>query len=114
MSNRGPEALGEILSRLFAARGWGRRQERLQLEEAWARVVGPALADQTQVGMLRRGVLEILVHSSVLRHELAQFHKRRLLDELRRLLPGRVLRDLRFHADDPSRWRSSPAVNEKD
>ena len=36
MEQKGPEALGEILSRLFAARGWGRRQDRLRLEQAWA------------------------------------------------------------------------------
>ena len=26
--DKGPELLGEVLSRLFAARGWGRRQRR--------------------------------------------------------------------------------------
>ena len=35
MDHKGPESLGEILSRLFTARGWGRRQDRLRLEEAW-------------------------------------------------------------------------------
>ena len=31
MRQQGPELVGEILSRLFAARGWGRRQDRLRL-----------------------------------------------------------------------------------
>ena len=39
MDPKGPESLGEILSRLFTARGWGRRQDRLRLEEAWAAAV---------------------------------------------------------------------------
>jgi hypothetical protein len=94
---RGPEPISEILSRLFAARGWGRKQERLKLEQAWAAAAGD-LAPQTRVGALRRGVLEIEVASAVLLSELAHFHKRRLLAELRKQLPGTSLNDLRFRA----------------
>jgi predicted nucleic acid-binding Zn ribbon protein len=94
----GPEPLSEILSRLFAARGWGRRQDRLRLEGIWAEAVGPQHAAQTRVAGLRRAILEIEVASSPLLQELAHFHKRRLLEELRRRLPGVVLNDLRFRA----------------
>jgi hypothetical protein len=55
---RGPERLGEILSRLFTARGWGRRQERLRLEQAWAEAAGPEHAAHTRAERLRRGVLD--------------------------------------------------------
>jgi predicted nucleic acid-binding Zn ribbon protein len=92
----GPEPIGEILSRLFAARGWGRRQERLRLEEAWAETVGPAAAEQTRLAGLRRGVLEVHVKSTVLLQELANFQKRRLLEQIRSRLPGTVITDLRF------------------
>ena len=96
--DKGPEKLGEILSRLFTARGWGRRQGRLHLEKAWAEAVGPEHAAQTRVGNLRRGVLEVVVANAVLLQELAHFHKRRLLEQLRRRLPGTPLTDLRFRA----------------
>ncbi len=96
--DKGPEPIGEILSRLFAARGWGRRQDRLHLEEAWAAVAGPELARQTRAGALRRGVLEILVGNAVLLQELAHYQKRRLLEQLRDRLPGTRLTDLRFRA----------------
>ena len=95
---RGPERLGEILSRLFAARGWGRRQGQLHLEKAWAEVVGPDFAAHTRPTALRRGVLEVIVDNAVLLQELAHFHKRRLLEQLRRQLPGTTLTDLRFRA----------------
>src|SRR5207248_11328809 len=91
----GPENLGEILSRLFTARGWGRRQGRLQLEQAWAEAVGAETAAQTRVGGVRRGVLGVTVGNAVLLQELAHFHKRRILEQLRRRLPGQVLTDLR-------------------
>lgn len=92
----GPEILGDILGRLFTARGWGRRQERLHLETAWSQAVGPDVAEQTRVAALRRGVFEVEVSNSVLLQELAHFQKRRLLEELRRRLPGVPLNDLRF------------------
>jgi predicted nucleic acid-binding Zn ribbon protein len=98
MMEKGPEAIGEILSRLFTARGWGRRQERLRLEQAWAEAVGPEGARQTQVAGLRRGVLEVVVGNAVLHQELAHYHKRRLLEQLRGRLPGITLTDLRFRA----------------
>jgi predicted nucleic acid-binding Zn ribbon protein len=96
--DRGPELLGEILSRLFTARGWGRRQERLTLERVWAEAVGAEGAKQTQVGALRRGVLEVIVGNAVLLQELAHYHKRRLLEQLRGQLPGTTITDLRFRA----------------
>ena len=68
--------LREILSRLFAARGWGRRQERLRLEEAWAAAVGAEHAPHTSVGNIRRGTLEVVVDNAVLLQELAHYHKR--------------------------------------
>jgi hypothetical protein len=100
MEPKGPESLGEVLARLFTARGWGRRQERLRLEEAWAEaLVACGLAPSgTQVGALRRGALEVVVGNGVLMQELAHYHKRRLLEQLRRRLPGTTLTDLRFRA----------------
>lgn len=98
MDKKGPERLGEILSRLFAARGWGRRQGRLHLEQAWAESVDPEFVGQTRVAGLRRGVLEVEVANSVLLQELAHYHKRRLLERLRLRLPGTTLNDLRFRA----------------
>jgi predicted nucleic acid-binding Zn ribbon protein len=92
------ERLGEVIARLFAARGWGRSQERLRLEQAWQEAAGGEHAPHTRVGSLRRGVLEVMVDSGVLLQELAGFHKRRLLQQLRRLLPSTTVTDLRFRA----------------
>jgi predicted nucleic acid-binding Zn ribbon protein len=94
----GPETVGEILSRLFTARGWGRRQGRLHLEKAWAAAVGIEQAAHTRLAGMRRGILEVEVNNGVLLQELAQFHKRRLLQALRSQLPGAVVTDLRFRA----------------
>jgi predicted nucleic acid-binding Zn ribbon protein len=98
MDRPGPELLKEILGRLFTARGWGRRQERLHIEKAWADAVGPELEPHTRVLNLRRGVLEIEVDNAVLLQELAHYHKRRLLAQLRGRLEGTPVNDLRLRA----------------
>lgn len=97
MTNDGPENLADVVARLFAARGWGRKSERVRLEQAWAAVVGGAATD-TRLGAFRRGVLEVEVRSGVLMQELAQFRKRPLLAALRTALPGVTVADLRFRA----------------
>jgi predicted nucleic acid-binding Zn ribbon protein len=96
--DRGPENLADVLGRLFAARGWGRKSERLQLEQAWSEIAGVEYQAHTRVLVLRRGVLEVEVKNAVLLQELAQFQKRKLLEALRKKLPGSTITDLKFRA----------------
>lgn len=98
MDQRGPERIGEVLSRLFAARGWGRQQERLRLERAWEAAVGPDYAGTTRVSGFRRNVLEVEVKGAVPLQELSQFHKRKVLAKLREALSGVTVADIRFKA----------------
>ena len=97
-SNSGPENLSDVLGRLFVARGWGRVSERTRLETAWGETIGPELAGQTRVGSIRRGVLEIEVRSAVLQQELTQYHKRKLLADLRVKLTGVSITDLKVRS----------------
>jgi Dna[CI] antecedent, DciA len=97
-SNQGPENIGDILARLFTARGWGRKNERLRLEGAWAEAAGEQLVKDTRLLAMRRGVMEIEVRNAVLIQELTQFHKRGLLGKLRKSLPGLTLTDIKFRA----------------
>ena len=93
-----PELLKEILGRLFTARGWGRRQERLHIEQAWEEAVGPEMAPHTRVLGIKRGILEVEVDNAVLLQELAHFHKRPVLEKMRKRLPETPLNDLRLRA----------------
>lgn len=96
--NRGPEKIADILGRLFTSRGWGRKNDRLRLEGAWAEAAGPEVVAATRVLAIRRGVLEVEVKGAVLLQELAQFHKRGLLTRLRTAMPGVTLTDIKFRA----------------
>lgn len=92
----GPERLGDVLARLFVARGWGRRSARAQLEAAWANAIDDAQRPHTRVLLLRRGVLEVEVNDAVLLQELASFGRRTLLAKMKQILPSAVLREIRF------------------
>lgn len=96
--NKGPENIADILGKLFTSRGWGRKNDRLRLESAWATAAGPDLLKDTQVLAVKRGVMEVAVRNAVLMSELAQFHKRKLLTKLRAALPGVTLTDIKFRA----------------
>ena len=97
-ANSGPENLSDVLGRLFVARGWGRVSERTRLEAAWAEVAGPELIAHTRVGGIKRGTLDIEVKSAVLQQELTQYHKRRILADLRAKLPGVTVADIKFRS----------------
>ena len=96
--DKGPEKIADVLGRLFTSRGWGRKNDRLRLESAWADVAGEPLLKDTRVLGMKRGVLEIDVRNAVLMSELAQYHKRGLLAKLRKALPGVTLTDIKFRA----------------
>ena len=90
------EPIKEILARLFTARGWGRRQGRLQWERAWSDAIGAEYAASTRVLGLKRGVFEVEAASAVIVQELTHYHKRRLLEALRAKLPGQTIKEVRF------------------
>jgi predicted nucleic acid-binding Zn ribbon protein len=91
-----PAALGEVLSRLFALRGYGRPQAQRQLHEAWNRAAGAELAPQTRVLVLKQGVLHVGVANSALLSELTAFRKPELLEGLQAAAPQLRVRDIKF------------------
>ena len=91
-----PESLSDVLSKLFALRGYGRVRGDQQLKETWEAAAGEAIASQTKVLSLRNGVLQIGVSNSALMSELASFHKVELLERLQEQNKRVSIRDLRF------------------
>lgn len=94
--SRGPKPLSEILSDLFASRGYGRLQALSELELAWNLAVGEPECRQTKLGGVRRGVLNVTVAHPSLLEELSTFQKPALLEALRRDAPGTPILDIRF------------------
>jgi predicted nucleic acid-binding Zn ribbon protein len=94
----GPENLADVLAKLFTARGWGRKSERIRLEDAWSKTIGPEFGAETRVNSLRRGILEVEVRNPILMQELSQFHRKRLIAMMGSLLPGTAVKEIRFRA----------------
>jgi len=92
---RGPQAIGNVLSELMSRRGFARVQSAAVYDEAWRQAAGPLIAKYTRVGLLRRGMLEVVVAHSTLVQELG-FQKQTLLKTLAELLPDEGIKGLRF------------------
>ena len=91
-----PAPLGDVISHLFALRGYGRVQGKKQLEESWNEVVGDLIAELTTVMGLKNGVLQIGVGNSALISELAAFLKPEFLEKLQTDHSHLKIRDIKF------------------
>ena len=93
--SRRPRRPADILSHLMARKGYGQTESANELETSWNEVVGLKWQSKTKVGVIKRGVLEIIVTSSGVNQQL-EFKKKKLLAELQSRLPKNNLKDLRF------------------
>lgn len=91
-----PKAVGELLSDLFALRGYGRVQTSQQIQQVWTDVAGVEIAAMTKAVGIKNGVLQINVSNSALLSELASFHKQQFLEEFRTKHPDLKVRDMKF------------------
>jgi hypothetical protein len=93
-SQSGPQPIGRVVSRLMARTGYDREHAAAELEAAWRQAAPESLRAGGRPGLVKRGVLEVLVSHSALVQEFG-FHKRETLDRLRTLLPAAGITDIR-------------------
>jgi predicted nucleic acid-binding Zn ribbon protein len=91
---RGPRAIGSVLGGLLARFGYDREQAASQLEAAWSEAVPLQLRENSRAGLVRGGVLQVVVSHSAIAQELG-FHKRDIVSCLQRLLPSEGITDIR-------------------
>lgn len=91
-----PDPLGNVLSQLFALRGYGRVQGQRQLSEHWQEAVGAETAALTKVLGLKNGVLQVAVANAPLMNELASFRKGEILEAMRSQAAGLKVREIKF------------------
>lgn len=92
---RRPKRPADILSQLMARKGYAQTETANELETTWNEIVGQKWKDKTKVGIIRRGVLEVLVCSSSANQQLG-FQKKKILKQLQQRLPKNNLKDLHF------------------
>jgi hypothetical protein len=93
---RGTRSLTDILCELVTIRGYGRLLARKMLENAWNTAIGEPYYRQTQVGKIRRGVLNVTVAHPSLLEELVAFRKATLLASLQSSDLGTAVHDIQF------------------
>lgn len=99
--SRRPKRMGNILAQLMARKGYAQDQSHSELESIWIEIAGPEWQQNTKVGVIRQGVLEIVVSNSSANQQL-NFKKRKLLAELQARLPKNNIKDLRFRTGNVS------------
>jgi len=87
--------IGDVISNLFARRGYAQVQFGAGLQQAWAEAAGESLAQHSRPTTVRRGVLQITVENSAVMQELT-FQKAKLLSRMKELLATEKIRELRF------------------
>lgn len=105
-----PKALGDVISRLIAGRGYAAVRSDETLQAAWRHAAGAALAERTRVAGLSRGQLEVVVGNNALLQDL-QFDQPRLLDAVKASAPEARITRLRFRVgrvDSPPPRHDSP------
>ena len=90
-----PQKMADVLSGLFAKRGYAQVQTASNCEQAWRVTAGAKLAPHSRPGNVKRGVLEITVRNSAAMQELT-FQKKQLLAKIAGLLPEQKIKDLKF------------------
>jgi predicted nucleic acid-binding Zn ribbon protein len=92
---RQPKPVAEVIAQLVQKRGYAQVRSAGEWNDAWRAAAGEAFAAVTEVGQLRRGVLEVTAANSLVMQELG-FEKERILQELQIARPDANLKQLRF------------------
>jgi hypothetical protein len=66
------------------------------VSKVWPEVVGAATAARTRVAGVEEGRIRVEVASAAVKHDLAVFRRKRVLEELRRRLPDLRIREVRY------------------
>ena len=89
-----PRKIADVLTDLFARRGYAQVRAGSDCQEAWGKIVGD-LQKFSHAGEVKRGVLYVIVSNSVIMQELT-FRQQELITELQRRLPQHRITALRF------------------
>jgi hypothetical protein len=91
---RGPQRIADVLSALFAKRGYGGVQALSALHQAWLDAAGD-LAGSSRPGKIVRGSLQVVAQNSIVVQELT-FQKSHILARLGELVPQLKITSLKF------------------
>lgn len=93
----GPRAksISSVLTRVLQEKGYAAQQSSALLQDVWNQAVGSILSQQSRLGKVQRGVLQVFADNDIVRSEL-EFSKRAALREIQNALPEFKIRDIKI------------------
>lgn len=93
----GPRAksISSVLTRVLQEKGYAAQQSSALLQDTWNQAVGSILSQQSRLGKVQRGVLQVFADNDIVRTEL-EFCKRTALKAIQQTLPEFKIRDIRI------------------
>lgn len=92
---RRPKPVRHLINDIITRRGIAAEQANHELQHAWDAAAGIDIANQSRIGSVRRGVLEIIVDNSSLL-QMVSFDQDRLLEKINHQLRKAEITRLRF------------------
>ncbi len=99
---RKPKRVRDLINDIITRRGIAAEQSNHELQGAWDSAAGMDIANQTRIGSLRRGVLEIVVDNSSLL-QMVSFDQVRLLEQINHQLRKADIKRLQFRVGSINR-----------
>ena len=92
---RMPQRIGDVVAQLLSRSGYAQTELDRRYQETWNSIVGPRFQNQSSVGSLRHGVVNVTVASSAVLQELT-FRKHELIKKLQSEFSEAAITDLKF------------------
>ncbi|MDR1959975.1 MAG: DUF721 domain-containing protein [Planctomycetaceae bacterium] len=87
--------IGSVLTQLRSQKGFTQNFIYEEMERIWKENVGGLIAEQTRLGRLNRGILEVFVSSAVISQEIS-FRTKELTEKLNAAISDKKITGLKF------------------
>jgi|GEM_PF-1444769 len=89
------KSISSILDKVLVDKGYAAQQSTQLLHEQWSIAVGESLAEQSRIGKIQRGVLQVFALNTIVMSEL-EYAKSKALQQLKTALPNFRLKGIRI------------------
>lgn len=93
--SRRPKAIANVVNKIVVKRGFAETKCSAQLETVWQEVAGKQMAEQTRLGNVRKGVLDVFVKSSSAMQHYSML-KSTLVQNFKNKYPEAGIENIRF------------------
>lgn len=104
-----PQEVGDVLANLIGEQGWEGPASLARLEQTWAQIVGPEVAEHVQVEAVNEGVLRLRADSTAWATQLRLLSST-ILEQVKQAMGPDLIHEVSVHGPQAPSWRSGPRV----